>query len=203
MAEADDDAKHSQPKISILDAALQRMREAQASRDDVVVELRLAARGRLEILARDLQPLFDELPAGNEQFEFALTDGEDPRLWIDMTSFVRMGRDRRTYEFVKDTRIGRTLLAETLDRSQIVRQVANYVAERVLERERAIEGDWIAMRQFDFESGKLHRVTEPAGAAKAMPEPTTSPWKTVAVFVLGLLAGAGGLLAWAWFGTAG
>jgi hypothetical protein len=202
MAEADDDAKDSGSKVSILETALTRMREAQADRDDVVVELRLAARGRLEILAKELQPLFAQLPEGNDQFEFALTDGENPRLWIDMTSFVRMGRDRRTYEFVKDTRLGRTILAEGTDRSEIVTRVANYAAERLLERERAIEGDWLAMRHHDFDTDRQHRSAKPLIVrTQSMEKPSRGWAPMLAVFLLGLLVGVVGLLAWAWFGT--
>ena len=163
MAEPDFDAKQIEAKINDLSAAMARVREAQADRDDVVVEMRQAARTRLEMLARDLAPVFKSLPEGNDQFEFALTGGENPRLWIDMTSFVRLGRDRRHYEFVKDTRLGRTVLSETDSRGETVRRVTDYVAERLLERERAIEGDWIAMRHYDFTEGKPGKV---AGAAR-------------------------------------
>ena len=196
MAEADIDAKQIEQKVSDLSAAMERVREAQTDRDDVVVEMRQAARTRLEMLGRDLQPVFKDLPQGNDQFEFALTGGDNPRLWVDMTSFVRMGRDRRFYEFVKDTRLGRTILAETDSRSDMARHVTDYVAERVLERERAIEGDWLAMKNHDFAVDKKAEA-----AAPAAPEKAGSASRTFGVFLLGLIVGAGAVIAWAWYGT--
>ncbi|WP_204315774.1 hypothetical protein, partial [Stenotrophomonas maltophilia] len=67
----------------------------------------------IEILAQDLKPVFDEVPADDEQWDFAISTGLQPRLWIDATAHVMMGRDRRTYRFVRDTRLGRSVLAES------------------------------------------------------------------------------------------
>jgi hypothetical protein len=51
-----------------------------------------------------------------------------------------MGRDRRTYRFLKDTRIGRVVLGESTDMKTVAGQVTRYVAERVVERQRLMEG---------------------------------------------------------------
>ena len=66
-----------------------------------------------------------------------------PRFWVDATSFVMMGRDRRTYQFVKDTRLGRTVPAENAGVEPIADAVTRYVAERIVEREQAVEADWL------------------------------------------------------------
>ena len=58
-----------------------------------------------------------------------------------MVSHVAMGRDRRTYRFVKDTRNGRIVLAELPKMEPIADSVTRYVAERMVEREHLIEGD--------------------------------------------------------------
>ncbi|MFZ1813568.1 MAG: hypothetical protein WBO55_04190 [Rhizobiaceae bacterium] len=195
MADSDIDAREIEAKAHRLSEAVSRIRNAQADRDDVVVEMKQAARARLELLAQDLQPVFEQLPEGSDQFEFALTSGETPRLWIDMTAFVRMGRDRRIYEFVKDTRLGRTLLGETENRERAASMVTNYVAERILERERMIEGDWIAMRGYDFNNSEKPAVVD------TEVKPTPGPgWRTFLLFFLAMLAGAAGMVAWAWFG---
>ena len=67
--------------------------------------------------------------------------GLQPRLWIDAVSHVTMGRDRRTYRFLRDTRLGRVVLAESLDIKPVADQVTRYVAERIVERQRMIDGD--------------------------------------------------------------
>ena len=197
MSEVELDAKQIERKVSDLAEAMERVRDDQAARDDVVIEMKQARIARLELLAKDLQPLFKEVPDDNDQFEFALTNGENPRLWIDMTSYVRMGRDRREYEFVKDTRMGRTLLAKTTDRQKMAKIVTNYVAERVLERERVIEGEWVAMRNYDFDAEGEGQGEE---AASAPNKASGSGWAMFGWFLTGILAGGLALLAWAWFG---
>ena len=134
------DTRGSAKNVRNLTDAIRRVRTAEAERSDVVVELRDAERARLEMLADELKGVFAEVPAEDEQFVFAVAPGTPPRLWIDLTSFVIMGRDRRTYRFLKDTRLGRTVIRETPNLDEIADTVTQYVAERIIERERAIEG---------------------------------------------------------------
>ena len=119
---------------------IREVKNAAADRDDVVVELREAGRMRLELMAADLAPLFAEVPADIDLFDFTISSGLQPRLWIDAVSHVAMARDRRTYRFVKDTRAGRVVLAEAAAIKPVADQVARYVAERLIERERLMEG---------------------------------------------------------------
>ena len=119
---------------------IREVKNAAADRDDVVVELREASRTRLELMAAELAPLFVEVPADIDLFDFTISSGLQPRLWIDAVSHVAMARDRRTYRFVKDTRAGRVVLAEDAAIKPVADQVARYVAERLIERERLMEG---------------------------------------------------------------
>jgi hypothetical protein len=84
------------------------VRIASADKSDVVVEMREAAQTRLELLAQDLQPVIEDVPADDDRFDFALSSGLQPRFWIDATAHVMMGPDRRTYRFVRDTRLGQS-----------------------------------------------------------------------------------------------
>jgi hypothetical protein len=120
--------------------AIRDVKNAAADREDVVVELREAQKMRLELLAADLAPIFAEVPA-DAGFDFAISSGTQPRLWIDAVSHVTMGRDRRTYRFLRDTRLGRVVLAESHDIKPVAEQVTRYVAERIVERQRMIDGD--------------------------------------------------------------
>jgi hypothetical protein len=119
---------------------IREVKNAAADRDDVVVELREASRTRLELVAAELAPLFAQVPADLDLFDFTISSGLQPRLWIDAVSHVAMARDRRTYRFVKDTRAGRVVLAEDTAIKPVADQVARYVAERMIERERLMEG---------------------------------------------------------------
>lgn len=123
-----------------LSDAIREVKNAAADREDVVVELREATRMRLQLLAAELAPVFAEIPADVDNFDFVLSSGMQPRLWVDSVSHVSMGRDRRTYRFLKDTRIGRVVLGESVRMEAIADAVTRYVAERIVERERLLEG---------------------------------------------------------------
>ena len=133
-------AENHDPQARRLADVIREVKNAAADRDDVVVELREASRTRLELMADELAPLFAQVPADIELFDFTISSGLKPRLWIDAVSHVAMARDRRTYRFVKDTRAGRIVLAEDTAMKPVADQVARYVAERLLERERLMEG---------------------------------------------------------------
>jgi hypothetical protein len=123
-----------------LSDAIRDVRNAAADRDDVVVDMREAQRMRLELLAAELAPVIAEVPADIDWFDFVISSGLQPRLWIDAVSHVSMGRDRRTYRFLRDTRLGRVVLAESTDMKPVADQVTRYIAERIIERQRMMEG---------------------------------------------------------------
>ncbi len=123
-----------------LSDAVRDVKNAFADRDDVVVDMREAHRMRLDLLAAELAPVFADVPTDMDNFDFVVSSGLQPRLWIDAVSHVAMGRDRRTYRFLRDTRIGRVVLAESTDMKPVADQVTRYVAERIVERQRMMEG---------------------------------------------------------------
>lgn len=141
MSEPVENRDEPQKTTGRLAEAIRDVKNAVADRDDVVVDIREAQRTRLELLAEDLQPVFDEVPEEDDRFDFAISAGAQPRLWIDSVAHVTMGRDRRTYRFLRDTRMGRVVLAESADMKPVAAQVTRYIAERVLERRRILEGD--------------------------------------------------------------
>src|ERR1700736_5303818 len=118
--------------------ALRQARIEAADRTGVVVELRDAEVARLEILSEALDPLFVQIPEKVDLFDRGISQGDTPRLWIDVVAHVLMGRDKRVYRFVQDTRFGRTVLAESHDVAVIVDAVTDYVARRIIEREHAM-----------------------------------------------------------------
>src|SRR3954464_8994288 len=116
-------AEHPVPEESPpqrLKEALRKARVDQAERTGVVVDLHDAEVARLDLLNEALDPLFAEIPAGVDLFDRGLTRGETPRLWLDAIAHVGMGRDKRIYRLVQDTRYGRKILAETLNVSEMV-----------------------------------------------------------------------------------
>lgn len=121
--------------------ALRRARVENAERAEALWQVRGAEAARLELLRDRLQPIFEEIPSDCDMFDFALSQGSRPRLFLDMIAFVEMGRDSKTYALLQDTRQGRVRLAESARIEEMARAVADYVARRLIEREKALAGD--------------------------------------------------------------
>ena len=161
--------------------ALRRARIDAAERTGVVVDLHDAEVARLELLNEALDPLFAEIPAEVDLFDRGISRGENPRLWIDAIAHVAMGRDKRIYRFLQDTRYGRKVLAENVMIPEIVEAVTKYVAQRVIERERALV-ETAAPLAGDFRRQAFGRDRR-------------RRWRAFRMFVLGVFAGLAALVA--------
>jgi hypothetical protein len=181
MEERPDPGRVPVPRLK---EAVRQARIELAERTAVVVDMRNAEVTRLELLNEALDPVFAEIPDGIELFDRGVTPGDPPRLWIDMIAHVVMGRDKRVYRFVQDTRYGRRVLAESAEIAEMVAAVTAYVARRLVERERVLEGD-SALIAHD-------RLLVAARSRRRR-------WRIFFAFVTGLLVGAAGLLTFAWF----
>jgi hypothetical protein len=130
----------SEPPSRLRDA-LRKARVDHAERTAVVVDLHDAEVARLELLNEALDPLFDEVPQAVDLFDRGISRGETPRLWIDAIAHVAMGRDKRVYRFLQDTRHGRKVLGESQNIPEIVDAVTKYLAQRLIEREHALAAE--------------------------------------------------------------
>ena len=81
--------------------ALRKARIEAADRTGVVVDLRDAEVARLEILSEALDPLFGQIPDSVDLFDRGISQGDTPRLWIDVVAHILMGRDKRIYRLVQ------------------------------------------------------------------------------------------------------
>ena len=88
-----------------------------------------------------------------------------------------MGRDKRQYRFVQDTRYGRAVLAESYEVPAMVEAITRYVARRLVERERALSED------------------EGRGVAQSVLRRARNRrrWHTIRVFIYGLAVGVAAL----------
>src|ERR1700716_2190779 len=159
--------------------ALRQARIEAADRTGVVVDLRDAEVARLEILNEALDSLFAQVPEQVDLFDRGISQGDTPRLWIDVVAHVLMGRDKRIYRFVQDTRYGRIVIAESHDVATIVDAVTDYVARRMIEREYAL-------------------VATPAPAPVIIEKPRRQGFW---IFALGFIVGALALFGLALFAT--
>jgi hypothetical protein len=139
--ESMDDKPQNVPVEPDLVASIRQARVENAERADAIAEVRELEIVRLKALESALEPFVDQAPLGLDLFDLALTQSEHPRLFVDMIAFVDMARDKRTYRFFQDTRNGRVLMAESQSVDTIVAAVADYVARRLVERERAVTVD--------------------------------------------------------------
>jgi len=165
-----------------LKTAMRQARIEVAERSSVVVDLRDAEVARLEIVNEALDPVFAELPAGVDLFDRGISRGDTPRLWIDAVTHVAMGRDKRVYRLVQDTSYGRRVLEESSDVAPIVDAVTDYIARRLVERERSLAAQSSGTESWrDISHGRRRWR-----------------WNAVVAFLLGLVTGTAALFAVAW-----
>jgi hypothetical protein len=175
------DAAAPSPPPSPLTQAMHLARVEAAERTSVVVDLRDAEVARLELLNEALDPLFGEIPPEVELFDRGVSRGDTPRLWLDSVAHIAMGRDKRVYRFLHDTRVGRRVLAESHEIADIVTAVTSYVARRLVERRRALDEDpEFVTRVGRGEAGREYRRRR---------------WRTFGTLVVGFLLGLATLIA--------
>lgn len=167
-----------------LRAAVRQARIEVAERTSVVVDLRDAEVARLEILNEALDPILAEIPSGIDLFDRGISRGDTPRLWLDAVAHVVMGRDKRIYRLVQDTSYGRRVLEESAEVGPIVEAVTQYVARRLVERERSLAA---LPRQLGKETWRDIKT-----------ERHHWRWNAVKAFFFGLIAGIVALFAVAW-----
>jgi hypothetical protein len=172
------------PAASELKDALRQARIENADRTAVVVDLRDAEVARLDLLNDALDAIFLQIPNDIDLFDRGLSRGDVPRLWLDSVAHVHMGREKRVYRFVQDTRYGRKVLAESLDNAEIVNAVTKYIARRLIDRDRALaEGTHAQPAETPHVVAKPHRRHGIRG---------------VKAFLFGLVVGVLALFATAW-----
>jgi hypothetical protein len=176
------DAEAEKPATE-LTAAVREARIEAAERSAVVVDLRDADVARLELLNEALDPVFKDVPAGVELFDRGISKGDTPRLWVDVIAHIAMGRDKRQYRFLQDTRYGRAVLAESYEIAEMKQAVTRYVARRLVERERALADD------APFGEGSMMKLAEH--------EKRRSHARAFRTFIYGLIVGVGALVVFA------
>ena len=187
------------PRQHPLRDALQRARQQEAERADVIVDLREAEIARLELLQDALSDVFDDIPDDTDLLECNLVPGTPPRLWIDVLGHVVMGRDKRTYRFLKETRYGRQVVLETTNLDEMANRVTDYVAHRLIERERALDSEndprsRVSLKPAASSAAETSGRTGGSGSA-TRPSKRFGGWSLLLVFLLGVVVGVAGLFA--------
>lgn len=157
-----------------LTESMRRARIEAAEQAQVTADLRNGEIARLEMLAEAVRPMLAQLPKELDLFDLGVTAGERPRLFVDMIGFVEMARDRRTYRLLQDTRHGRLTLAQSERLEEMAQAIADYVARRLIEREKALAADMTVEEAAD------RLVAARAATAPAQPVPAASTPAAVA-----------------------
>lgn len=183
---------HLKPVPTSLRSAIRRARLESAEQSEAVAELRDAEIARLELLLEAVWPVLDQASDGGELFDPGIAPGERPRLFLDMIGFVDLGHDRRTYRFFQDTRHGRVLIAESPLVERIVAAMTNYIARRLVEREKALASDWRSglapAAQAKVQPSELRTAAKAGGAAQPKPtSPARRGWLAAARDVFAFL----------------
>lgn len=192
------DNKSDDGKVRRLSDAVRRMRIAESERADAYADLHEGDRARLMLLAEELQGVFAEIPADDTYFICQVAGSTPPRLWIDPTTHVVMARDRRSYRFLKDTRLGRLTLHESADLDAAADAVTDYIAERVVERERSLESDALVEKLRTVALDRREDSGKPVTGNGTSDRGSALIWALI-IFLAGFAVGALGLVAYAWF----
>ena len=180
------------PASTLLRDAIKAARAAQAERGDSLAESRGEDISKLEVLEERLAALIAEIPTEHNQFDLNIARSNPPRFWIDVVAYVAVNRDRATYDFIKETRAGRRRIVESRDVGIVADAVRDYVAERIVERERALTGDIIDI------AGVAAPATAVDQTSKSATRRGFAGSTVFFAFLFGALAGAAGLLAYSY-----
>ena len=116
--------------------ALREARLAEAAHFEAALDLRDSKTLRLQILKDDLLPSLQSSADAKQIFDLTLLPGDPPKLWVDLTSYVVMEPDHRTYRVLQDRQDSRDILFEGIDREQAAAAVRRHMAHRLVARER-------------------------------------------------------------------
>jgi hypothetical protein len=172
---------------TLLKLAVRKARVEEAERSEVIAELRGAETARLEMLEEELRPALADIPKDVEMFDPGLVPGDKPRLFIDMIGFVEMARDRRTYRLIQSARYGRVVIAESERIEPMVGAVIDYVARRLIEREKALAGDTTIERAARAYTEERILALRRPSETPAQPEPRPGFFSRVFAFVIEVL----------------
>lgn len=137
------------------DNALRQARLAEAAHYEAVLGIKDAKSLRLQVLKDDIAAVIAHSREARQVFDLALVPGEPPKLWIDLITWVAMEPDYRTYRLVQDNQAGRDILHETADRGEMVERLKQYMAHRIIARERQMAATPPVAIAHGFSAGAL------------------------------------------------
>ena len=127
--------------VAIMAEELRRARELQGAGHEARLASRDMAAMRLLAVKQELSPYVDALPELRSFIELALVNGETPKLWLDLVSYVVMAPDQQHWRLMQDTADGREVIFETDQMDELVAFLRKFIAHRAIQRERLLRSD--------------------------------------------------------------
>ena len=119
-----------------LTKAMKDARLAEAVQLDAILNGRDARILRLGALRDAVLPELQTHEEAKKFFDLNVVEGERPKLWLDLISWVEMEPDPKTYRLVQSRESAEGVLFETADAAEMKRYVIRYLAHRLVAREK-------------------------------------------------------------------
>ncbi len=129
---------NNRDKVRVASEELHRAREAEATWQDAKLAVQDAAILRLFALEQELRPYVVAMPEARGFIDLSLVPSHPPRLWIDLSSYVRMDESGRQYELVQETMDSRKVLFSSERLEDMTAFARRFIAHRVARRHRYI-----------------------------------------------------------------
>jgi hypothetical protein len=169
--------------------AVRQARIEEAGRLDQSADRRDSEIARLELLRAELEPVFADIPAGDDRFCLVLVPSRPARLWIDLFTYAAIDDQSGGYLFIRNSESGRRTLFSSPTQSEMADRIMDHMAREIVRRERQeqtlLKPPPIAHKDL------LDLEPESSGSG---------PGWILAAFAIGLLTGAAGVFAAAWLG---
>jgi len=123
-------------EVDALTKALKDARLAEAVQLDAILNARDARILRLGALRDAVLPELAAHDEAKKLFDLTVVEGERPKLWLDLISWVEMQPDPKTYRLVQSRESAEGVLFETTDAAEMQRYIIRVMAHRLIERER-------------------------------------------------------------------
>ncbi|ODA66992.1 hypothetical protein A7A08_02289 [Methyloligella halotolerans] len=164
--------------------AIGQARVEEAERISESADWRDSEIARLEILKVELEDVFAQVPQTDDRFSLVLVPSKPARLWIDLFTYAVVAEGEGDYLLVRSSDAGRRTLFSSPSASAMADRITRYIAHEIVRRERQ-------------EAALLEPIVRPEYSEEPE-EPRSRAGLVIAAFVIGILAGAGGLLAAVW-----
>jgi hypothetical protein len=165
--------------------AIRQARLEEATRIEQTADWRDSEIARLEILRSELEEVFKQLPAGDDRFDLVLVPSKPARLWIDLFTYAAIDEASGDYVLVRNSEQGRRTLYSAGSVSDMGSRVTRYLAHEIVRRERQ-------------EAALLEPIQRLDAVDEESVRPRSHVGTVIAAFLVGLVAGAGGLIALVW-----